>query len=168
MSDIPGRIYKVAKSYLEAAKGRLEQIDSAAQAELSRALGRDFDNPYVSTASDDPMERARAKIAASRASAAVQGSSSAQSGTIAPTPQAAVDPVQTAYRVLGVPIGSDYAAVRTAVDKLRGRCSPDKFPAGSQEQTDAQTILARVEEAHQLLRRALASNTEERFNKLEI
>jgi hypothetical protein len=168
MSDIPGRIYRVAKAYLDAAKGRLEQIDSAAQNELSQALGGDFDNPYVSRASDDPMERARAKIAASREAAAtatiVSTPQSAPTATAAPAP----DPVQTAYRILGVPPGSDYSTVRATVDKLRGRCSPDRFPPGSQEQTDAQTILLRVEEAHQLLRRTLAPGTDERFNKLEI
>ena len=40
MSDIPGRLYNIAKSYVDTAKGRIQAIDEAAIAELQSALSR--------------------------------------------------------------------------------------------------------------------------------
>lgn len=75
--------------------------------------------------------------------------------------------MQTAYKILGLPPGSDYLAVQSAVDKLRKRCDPARFPAGSEEQGEAQLILTKVEEAHQLLRVTMNEGMG-RFDKLEI
>ncbi len=177
MSDLTGRLYNVAKAYLGAAKERISEIDAQAQDELSRALTRD-DVPGQASGvgsmsgqySSDPLERARAKIAAAQSQAAAQR----DTAPVAPSPSAAeatpsptTDPVQTAYKVLGVPPGSDYLAVQAAVSRLRERCDPARFPEGSDERDEATVILAKVEEAHQVLRLALNAGAG-RFDKLEI
>ena len=172
MSDIPGRVYRIAKAYLDAAKDRLGEIDAQAQSELSRSLSRDDINiPEPPPASsDDPMERARAKIAAAQQTAtarreftASQSRATTPGGTTTPT---APDPVETSYKIIGVPVGADYPTVQQAVTKLRERCAPTRFADGSEEQAEAKVILQRVEEAYQVLRNALDPGAG-RFDKLE-
>lgn len=172
MSDLLGRAYRVAKAYLDAARDRLDEIDARAQEELSRSANRDDivipDPPPAS--SSDPMERARAKIAAAQAAQTARADlrpRSAASDPTSPTPAPTTDPIQTAYKIIGVPPGSDYPAVQQAVQKLRERCAPSRFPDGSQEQAEAKVILQRVEEAFQILRDTLEPNAG-RFDKLEI
>lgn len=162
MSDLLGRAYRVAKAYLDEVKGRVDEVDAAtdnpqAQAEYDRSVNfsdRIPDPPTYNT-STDPMQRAAAKIAALR------GQSQAYQ-EIAPP-----DPLQTAYKILGVAPGSDWPTVQLATEKLRQRGAPSNFPDGSQEQTDAKAILERVEESYQVLRNAL-DPTEGRFDRLEI
>ncbi len=170
MSDIPGRLYNVARAYLGAAKERIDTLDARAQEELSRALTHeDLPGTASPLASSDPMERARAKIAALQGQSAARRelAPASQSSVLSPAPPLSTDPVQTAYKILGLPPGADYLAVQSAVDKLRRRCDPARFPAGSEEQAEAQIILAKVEEAHQLLRVSLNEGMG-RFDKLEI
>ena len=168
MSDLLGRTYRVAKGYLEAAQDRLGDIDARAQEELSRSVSRDDlataipDPPPQS--SGDPMARARAKIAAAQQTAAARRDVPAAQPAQAAAP---TDPVQTAYKIVGIPAGSDYATVQQAVTKLRERCAPARFPEGSEEQATAQVILQRVEEAFQVLTNAL-DPTASRFDRLEI
>ncbi len=170
MSDIPGRLYNVARAYLGAAKERLDTLDARAQEELSNALTHD-DLPGVSApaSSSDPLERARAKIAAVQGQSVARRELAPASASMPAPPgsQPSTDPVQTAYKILGLPPGSDYLAVQSAVDKLRRRCDPVRFPAGSEEQSEAQLILAKVEEAHQLLRTSMNEGMG-RFDKLEL
>lgn len=164
MSDVPGRLYRIGKAYLDAAKGRLSEIDAQAQEELSKSLNRDdlvIPAPPVYNTASDPMERAAAKIAALR------GQSAARQEAAPPSQAPQTDPVQTAYKILGVAPGSDWPTVQQTVNKLRERGAPSNFPDGSQEQTDAKAILERVEEAYQVLRNAL-DPTEGRFDRLEI
>ena len=158
MSDIPRRLLRLTKSYLEAAKDRLGEIDTRAQEELSRALNRDDVQAGLSS-SDDPMERAQAKLNSAR-----QMSSARQE--LAPTAMQ-TDPIQTAYKIIGIPPGSDFLSVQTAVNKLRDRCSPARFSTGSQEQSEARIILQKVEEAYQTLQNALDPGAS-RFDKLEL
>ncbi len=153
MSDITGRVYKIAKAYLDAAKDRLGEIDATAQDELSKSLSHDDiripDPPPAS--SDDPLERARAKIASAQSATTARrefGASQTQA-------DAAPDPLQTAYKIVGVPAGADYGTVQQAVTKLRERCAPSRFADGSEEQAEAKVILQRVEEAYQVLSNAL-------------
>ena len=158
MSDIPGRIFNIAKSYLDTAKGRLAEIDAAAQTELDNAIARN----EASASPADPMERARQKIAQT------QGVNKAYTEMPPPSASPAVpDPVQVAYKVIGVPPGSDFLTVESAVNKLRERVSPAKFPDGSQEQAEAKQIGERVEEAFRTLRASLDPNAG-RFDRLEI
>ena len=162
MSEIPGRLFRIAKTYLDAAKDRLDAIDSRAQDELTKALNRDDIQSGLSS-SDDPMARAQAKIAAMR------GETTARR-EMPPAEQAAptaTDPIQTAYKIIGIPPGSDFVTVQTAVNKLRERCAPSRFPNGSIEQSESQMILSKVEEAYQVLQNALDPGAG-RFDKLEL
>ncbi len=156
MSEFFDRAYRVAKAALDGAKERLDDIDERAQAELARAL----DHADFPKSSNDPMERAQAKINAAR-----QATSARQE--IRPPSEASTDPVQTAFKILGVPPGSDWLTVQQAANKLRQRCAPSRFPNGSQEQVETQNILQRVEEAYQVLQNALDPNAG-RFDKLEL
>jgi hypothetical protein len=170
MSDIPGRLYNVARAYLGAAKERIDALDARAQEELSNALTHsDLPGTAPPPASSDPMERARAKIAALQGQSIARRELTPTSESLpaSPAPPPSTDPVQTAYKILGLPPGADYPAVEATVDKLRRRCDPARFPAGSEEQAEAQTILAKVEEAHQLLRVSLNEGAG-RFDKLEL
>lgn len=158
MSDIPGRIFNIAKSYLDAAKDRLAEIDTAAQTELDKAMSHD---DFSTPAPSDPMERARQKIART------QGENTARQEMPPPGVSDVPDPMQIAYKVIGVPQGSDYLTVESAVNKLRERVDPSKFPSGSQEQAEAKIIGERVEEAFRTLRASLDPNAG-RFDRLEI
>lgn len=166
MTDIPGRVYRIAKAYLDAAKDRLGEIDARAQEELSRSLSHDDikipDPPPAS--SDDPMERARAKIAAAQQTSTARREFAASQPAAGAAP--APDPLQTAYKIIGIPNGADYATVQQAVSKLRERCAPARFSEGSEEQAEAKVILQRVEEAYQVLSNALNPGAG-RFDKLE-
>lgn len=173
MPDILGRSFRLAKTYLNEAKGRLNDITADAQDELTKALNRDDIQAGLS-ASDDPMERAQAKIAAARQASADRKELSP--GRYAPSPTSAstsasaasqTDPMQTAYKILGVPPGSDFLTVQTAANRLRERCAPSRFADGTQEQAEAQMILQKVEEAYQVLQNALDPGAG-RFDKLEI
>jgi len=157
MSDFSGRLFQVARAYLDTAKERLSEIDARAQEELDKALTHD-DIKSGLASSDDPMARAQAKINAARPSAYV----AKEAAPIAPT-----DPVQTAYKIIGVPNGTDYLTVQTAVNKLRDRCNPSRFPNASREQTEARQILQRVEDAFRVLQSVLDPGSG-RFDKLEI
>ena len=170
MPDILGRSFRLAKTYLNEAKGRLNDITADAQDELTKALNRDDIQAGLS-ASDDPMERAQAKIAAARQESADRKELSpgryAPSPTAVPTSASQTDPMQTAYKILGVPPGSDFLTVQTAANRLRERCAPSRFADGTQEQAEAQMILQKVEEAYQVLQNALDPGAG-RFDKLEI
>lgn len=174
MADLLGRAYQVAKTYLDAARSRLEEIDARAQDELRQSLPREASSPLPPAASapaavDDPFARAQAKIATAQQRVAAQRQEQERRQTANdPPPALPSDPVTTAYKIIGVPAGSDIAAVRAAVDQLRARCAPTRFPAGSSEQAEAQVILQRVEEAYHVLQNALPTEPGSRFDKLEL
>ena len=158
MSNLSGRLLRLTQSYLEAAKERLGEIDARAQEELTRALNRDDIQAGLSS-SDDPMERAQAKLNAARQTASARQE--------LPPTVGQTDPIQTAYKIIGIPPGSDFLTVQTAVNKLRERCDPSHFLPGSQEQSEARMILQKVEEAYQTLQNALDPGAS-RFDKLEL
>ncbi len=183
----------LAKSYVDVARNRIQDIDAAAIAELQSALsGTDLSrvNPNVEyrPVSNDPMARAASKIAAAQALAQFDTAAS----TSAPPPAASTDgqvrtveeqiaaleqkatpkaavatPESTAYRIIGVPNGSDRTVVEDAVRKLRERCAPDRFAEGSPERQEALDILARIDEAFTLLMRSFNVETS-RFDRLEL
>ena len=163
MADILGRSFRLAKTYLETAKSRLDEVSTSAQEELTKALNRDDIQQGLSS-SDDPMERAQAKIAAARGTVASQRELSPERSAPA---LSATDPLQTAYKILGVPAGSDFLTVQAAANKLRERCAVSRFPDGTQEQAEARVILQKIEEAYQLLQNALDPGAG-RFDKLEL
>ena len=118
---------------------------------MRRALPREEVPParqfWGSRSGDDPFARAAAKIAAAQERVAAQRQETERRERAAASPEPPTDPVRTAYKIIGVPNGSDFLTVEWAVNKLRERCSPTRFPNGSSEQADAQVILQRVEEA---------------------
>ena len=180
MSNIPTRIYRIAKAYLNQTRERIEALDaeladeelkSAADTPLSAAdkgaAGQasprtTFDRN--DTSPDGMMQRAEARIrAAGRESAAREEMAEKKGGESA---AAKTDPNLADYVVLGITPGADWSAVQSAYEKLSRRCDPRRFPDGSQEQKDAQRILERVNVAHEALRKRL-DPTESRFGKLE-
>jgi len=173
--SVPDRIYRIAKSYLDTARGRLADVDSAALAELDQAIGpENVSGANYRAGSDDPMARAAAKIAAARSEVASRREIAPDHYNFsAPDPRQAqtqgpdTDPIQTAYKVIGVPIGSSYAVVEKAVNVLRQRAAPSRFPDGSAEQQQARDIQERINGAFAILQDALgvASN---RFDRLEL
>ena len=114
-----------------------------------------------------PFARAAAKIAAAQARVAAQRQE-VERRERATNAEPPADPVQTAYKIIGVPHGSDYLTVESAVNKLRERCAPTRFPDGSAEQAEARVILQRVEEAFSVLKNALGTAGGGRFDKLEL
>jgi hypothetical protein len=166
MSDLLGRAYNAARGYLDTARGRLEEIDSRAQAELERALPREAGS--APAAADDPFVRAAAKIAAAQESLTAQREEQKQrQNAETVSGSSPTDPITTAYKILGVPQGSDYPTVQAAVEQLRARCAPSRFPDGSAEQAEAQVILQHVDQAYQVLQEAIAPHGG-RFDKLEL
>jgi len=162
----------MAKAYLDAARGRLEEIDSRASAELDKALAPGGSADAGLNSSGDPMARAEAKIAAARGEAAARSQLQPQRYNFSTSDPSAVsgpdpDPIQTAYRVIGVPVGSDIAAIDAAVAKLRERAAPERFPEGSGERDDAARIQARVDNAYAVLQEALGVQ-KNRFDRLEL
>lgn len=171
MSIGPDRFYRLAKAYLDTVKDRLNDLDSAAQSELDKALGPE--GSIRSTAPDDPMDRAAAKIAAARGEVAARQQLAPQQYNFS-TPDPSVtsaaadtDPIQSAYRVVGVPFGSDYATISAAVARLRERASPSRFPVGSAEEAEARRIQERVDKAYETLQGALGVEAN-RFDRLEL
>lgn len=174
--SIPNRIYRIAKSYLNQARDRIETLDAElAEKELHSSPGAPTGGApgAASPVRDDTsaeamMRRAEERIRAARAEAqAAPGSRYTGDATAAaPTQTAATDLNSADFRVLGAPIGSDWSTVQSAYEKLSRRCDPRRFPEGSEEQKDAQRILERVNVAYEALRKRL-DPTESRFGKLE-
>ena len=188
VSNIPDRLFKISKSYLDQVRDRIdseltERERAQAEQEL-RSRGEDASLPAFADesgpdefhAADDMMRRAEERIAAARREREAR-SAAAQAQTAAAPPTLAANPAQTAaenadpnasdYRVLGVPVGSDLMTVLSAYEKLSRRCDPRRFPEGSKEQAEATRILARVNTSYENLRKRL-DPTENRFGKLEL
>lgn len=156
MGDIANRLFHIGKAYLDAAKGRIESIDLSAQQELSRVFpDSDPDAAGVAvTSSDDPFVRAQSKIQNSQRD-------TLKSHAVSET---ALD---AAYRIIGVPTGSDYVTVESAVEKLRRRCDVARFPEASAERTEANAILEKVDQAFRVIKTELKVR-ETRFDRLEL
>jgi hypothetical protein len=175
--SIPNRIYRIAKSYLNQARERIETLDAElAEQELHADPGDRPDGPretnrgggggggdYLAgrndTSPEAMMRRAEQRIRAARSE------SLAREETVA-APKTAPDPQAADYRVLGVHEGADWSTVQAAYEKLARRCDPRRFPENSEEQRDAERILERVNVAYESLRKRL-DPMESRFGKLE-
>jgi hypothetical protein len=184
---IPDRIYRIAKSHLDQALDRWEQIDSSAQKELDEAV----QSPALSA-----FERAQAKINSAQAARGLRKPAAQEFTPLPPpgppgtvplaerlpalpsspssteTPIARMSPrpsntmVDAAYQIIGVPAGSSFETVRQSYQKLKERASPDRFPAGSPDQVKARDIERRINAAYMTLMDALAPS-EDRFDRLE-
>jgi len=166
------RVYGLAKGYIDKASQRWDELDEKAREELDGYLAK----PEVSA-----FERAQRKIDAA-SSASQQSGTSRQApfrdtlndlppGYEPPIPQ--VTPpnqpstVDAAYRVLGVPPGSDFASVKMAYDTLRERTAHVKVRPGSAQQEQARRIERRAMAAYMLLAQNLKPD-DDRFDRLEL
>jgi hypothetical protein len=176
--SIPNRIYRIAKSYLNQARDRIEALDTElAEKELQGpadtpppAGAPSGAPPRHDTSAEGMIRRAEDRIAAARREHAAREEMARSRPSASPgpaVPAAADAAAATAdYRILGVPESADWPAVQSAYEKLARRCDPRRFPEGSSEQQDAQRILDRVNAAYESLRKRL-DPTESRFGKLE-
>jgi DnaJ-domain-containing protein 1 len=80
---------------------------------------------------------------------------------------ASPDPVQRAYRVLGLPPDADLPTVRRTYRELAAKSNPNRFPEGSPERAKAEQIHAQIEQAYRLLLRHLDPSAD-RFHDLEL
>ncbi|MDX1933083.1 MAG: hypothetical protein SFU56_10800 [Capsulimonadales bacterium] len=176
--SIPNRIWNIGKAYLNQVRDRID--DALAEKELDMATSEAGKPPMDDASPDAIMERAQLRIdAARRELEARQGrapveeplldNSSASTTSANKTPHTLPeqDPNARDYKILGLPVGSDLAAVVTKYEELVNRCDPRRFPDGSDDQETAKVILARVNSAYDALRKRL-DPTENRFAKLEL
>jgi curved DNA-binding protein CbpA len=78
-----------------------------------------------------------------------------------------LDPLQRAYRVLGLPPDADLPTVRRTYRELAAKSNPSRFPEGSPERAKAEQIHAQIEHAYRLLLRHLDPSAD-RFHDLEL
>jgi len=170
---ISDRLYNLAKSYLDSARTRWDEVDPAAQQELDNA---------VSSPALTAWERAQAKINAAKAGNQAANevhppstlppaqTSSASNPSLIQT--AASQPSQNAlaaaYKILGVPEGSDLLTVQKAYRDLQKKADPATFPEGSQDRKLAQDLHRRVNTAYMLLANSLSAPSDDRFDRLEL
>lgn len=74
--------------------------------------------------------------------------------------------ISRAYRVLGLPEGTELPQVRRTYRELIARSDPNRFPEGSPERAKAAQIQQRIEEAYQTLLLHL-DPTAQRFRNLQ-
>jgi hypothetical protein len=181
--SIPERLYRLSKAYLGQVRSRIDAELADAERELDG--GKDPAMPdREDTSPEAMMRRAEARIASARremeAQAQLQGqaaggatgtTASGGTATVAkPGVKAATeetDPNASDYRVLGVPVGSEFAAVQAAYEKLARRCDPRRFPDGSTEQKEAERILERVNASYERLKKRL-DPIQSRFYNIEL
>jgi hypothetical protein len=182
--SIPERIYRLSKAYLGQVRSRIDAELSEAERELD--AGKDTALPdREDTSPDAMMQRAQARIEAARremearsqlqgAGATATAPSAATAGTATTASTSAAtkaaetnDPNASDYRVLGIPVGSDYATVQAAYEKLARRCDPRRFPDGSTEQEEARRILVKVNASYEALKKRL-DPLQSRFRDLEL
>jgi hypothetical protein len=63
-----------------------------------------------------------------------------------------------AYRIMGLPVGTDRESVNRAYEKFLRRTDPIRFPTGSSEQSEAARIRERIIEAYEILRPGFDDN----------
>ncbi|HEY3330395.1 MAG TPA: hypothetical protein VGK19_10270 [Capsulimonadaceae bacterium] len=167
------RVFNLAKSYVDKAGQRWDELDEKARQELES---------YSSSPALGAWERAQAKIDQTQAAADATAAMTAATrppvrdtltdlppGYEPPIPQVSPQPgtVAAAYLVLGVPQGASFDAVKKAYDKLRERAMSDKFAEGSAEYDKARAIERRAAAAYMLLADTLKP-ADDRFDRLEI
>lgn len=166
------RVYNLAKGYIDKASQRWDDIDDKARKELEG---------YMATPELTAFERAQRKIdnASNASLPASARPTEAHRDTLddvppgyePPIPQIAAPSqaatIDAAYRILGVPVGSDFATVKRAYDTLRERTARVKVRPGTAEQEQASRIERRAMAAYMLLAQTLKPN-DDRFDRLEI
>jgi hypothetical protein len=169
MSD---RLYNLAKSYLDSARTRWDEVDPAAQKELDNAVS----SPALAA-----WERAQNKIKSAQAANQALSELRQSQSTPPPTGQAfdrnqLPPPIQqpsttaltAAYRVLDLPEGSDLATVQKAYQDFKLKADPSRFPDGSKDNVLAKNIIRRVNAAYIVLANSLSTSSDDRFDRLEL
>ena len=169
---IPDRLYHIAKSYIDSAKTRWDEVDEASRKELDDAVA----SPALSA-----FERAQAKINNTQSANSAARELYPSTTGVPPTGQAfdaSADPppsmlqpstnaLAAAYKVLDVPQGSSLAIVQQAHQDLQKKADPSRFAAGSKDRKLAEDILRRVNAAYMLLANSLCAPSDDRFDRLE-
>lgn len=168
---IADRVFNLAKGYLDKASQRWDEIDEKARQELE---------DYMEGPESSAFDRAQKKIEAAeqhvRASKQLHEPihdtlDDRPAGYEPPIPKIAPpsqpSTVEAAYRVLGVPIGSDFNAVKKAYDTLKDRMNRVKFKPDSSEEEQARRIMRRASAAYMLLAQTLKPD-DDRFDRLEL
>ena len=179
--SIPERLYKISKAYLGQVRDRIDS--ELAERELEASLREEGGPDREDASSDAMMRRAEERIAAMRREIDARNTANGASGAATATVPAATtaapttagdnaltteaDPNAKDFRVMGVPVGSDLAAVQAAYETLALRCDPRRFPDGSTEQREAQRILSKVNASYEALKSRL-DPMQNRFGKLEL
>lgn len=176
-NNIPNRVFRLGKAYLNQLRDRVDSELSDAerelQAEADRPVPGGGTRPAREDASPDAaFQRAQQKIRAAQARIDAHGESSGNTEAATATPAsgtaaaAQTDPNASDFRVLGIAPDAGWDDVLGAYEKITRRCDPRRFPDGSVEQKEAGRILERVNTAYENLRRRL-DPTESRFARLE-
>jgi DnaJ-domain-containing protein 1 len=167
--SIPDRVYKISKAYLGQVKDRIDGALTEREEAMRELEGREPVRPSSLDKTDEIMRRAEEKVAAARremeASRELRPASAA-APTVMPTATPVSTEEESHYKVLGVPVGSDYATVRSAYEKLIKRLDVTRFE-NETDKAEAERILARVNTAYEALRNTL-DPTQNRFGKLEL
>jgi hypothetical protein len=176
--SIPNRIWNIGKAHLNQIRDRID--DALAEKELDLSASDPGLPDREDSSPDAMMQRAQARIdAARRELEARQRLGNGEAGNAPPSPvpspssrqetktDLASDPNAADYKVFGLPVGSDLAAVVVKYEELINRCDPRRFPEGSEEQITAKAILAKVNTSYDALRKRL-DPTANRFGKLEL
>ena len=191
---IPNRLYNIAKSQLDKAVERWQEIDTKAQQEIDSYMAS-----HIDTNQQSSWERALNKINAGAAEselrpasaniddkelqpepdlaaleAKIAAGSVQQTRSTSMSPQLSSTQAQErtraligAYKMLGLEPGADWAKVREAHTTLRERASPERFGEGSPEQETAVSIQRRIDAAYMMISGALAPSGD-RFDRLEL
>ena len=169
--SIPDRIVKLSKSYLGQVRERIDDALSERELAMRELEGSGASAPALQGSGDPDslMRRAEEKIAAARRemeSSRELRPAAAPASAAPASPSAAVDPHIAHFKILGVPPGSDYAAVQTAYEQLANRLDANRFE-NEGDKAEAARILERVNAAYEALR-AILDPTQNRFGKLEL
>jgi len=170
MSDLFKRTVGLGKAYLNSVRDRIDHELAHRERAMDELDGgrdgvRDTDSDALLRRAQEKIDSVRRQADAQRETAPVPASP-ASSAASSPIPAGTTPEEASAYRILGVPVGSDLAVVQSAYDKLAARCDPGRYPDGSPEQAQAVAILEKVNQAMETLRRKL-DPTNHRFGKLE-
>lgn len=161
------RLRHIALSQVRAIKDRLDRID----AEMEEAYLRDREARDAALRELDSIPAEAPPIPTPQTESAAERGQAEPAARPQQAPPSATDEqsakLSRAYRVLGVPDGSDLSEVEAAYRKLAGRCRSIEFAEGTEERQTADVIMARLDEAYNTLREAL-NPAAARFDKLEL
>jgi len=170
MSDLFKRTFGLGKAYLNNVRDRIDreiagQEQAMSELDRGRAGERDTDADALLRRAQEKIDSVRRQADAQRET--VPSGAEPKAENTAQTALGLTPEEASAYRILGVAVGADFATVQAAYGKLSARCDPRRYPDNSPEQAQAQAILEKVNQAMDTLRKRL-DPTNHRFGKLEL